>query len=261
MGFNLAQGVNRAAVAKALLAFAFNTLHCAHLELHDRFLPAEANRDLGFKLRETPTLELDLARSDEEILAGMTSAARRAIRKSQRVGVVVEEAAGEAFADEYHAQLIEVFARQGLSPTYDVERVRELIRCVHPTGHLLLLRARAPDGESIATALFPAMNGTAYFWGGASRRSRQILRPNEAVFWYAMRYWRDRGMSTLDTGGGGDYKRKYGVRDVRVPTFAKSRIPGLMVLRDIAAHVVSRQWLRGLALPQLALCAADLACW
>lgn len=249
MGFNLARGVNRAAVAKALPAFAFKALRCAHLELHDRLLPAEANRDLGFKLQGMLTFEVDLARSDDELLAGMKGSARTSIRKAGRVGVVVEEAAGEEFADEYHSQLVEVFARQGLSPTYGPERVRELIRCIHPTGRLLLLRARSPDGESIATALFLAMNGTAYFWGGASKRSGRILQPNEALFWYAMRYWRDRGMTTLDTGGGGDYKRKYGVRELRVPTFAKSRVPGLMLMRDVAAQVVSRQWLRRRAVP------------
>ena len=244
MGFNLVEGVSRAAVIKALPSFAFGGLRCAHLEVRDRLLPAAANRELGFKLRATLTFELDLARTDDDLQAAMTSACRRAIRKSERAGVAVEEATADAFADEYYSQLVEVFARQSLSPTYGPERVRELIRCLHPTGRLLLLRARSPDGQGIATAVFPAMNGTAYFWGGASRRSGQILRPNEALFWYAMRYWRDRGMTTLDMGGGGDYKRKYGVQEVRIPTFARSRVPGLMFLRDVAAQVVGRQWLR-----------------
>jgi CelD/BcsL family acetyltransferase involved in cellulose biosynthesis len=244
MGFNLGDGVSRAAVASALPQFAFGDAGCLHVELRDRRLRDEDIRGLPFSRKEVRTFELDLARSDDELLGGMTSACRRAIKKSERVDVGVEEAADEEFADEYHSQLVDVFARQGLTPTYGADRVRELIRCLHPSGRLLLLRARRPDGACIATAIFPALNGTAYFWGGASRRNDQIMRPNEALFWYAMRYWRDRGMTTLDLGGGGDYKRKYGVREVRVPGLAASRVPGLMILRDTAAHVLTHPWLR-----------------
>jgi predicted N-acyltransferase len=174
--------------------------------------------------------------SDDEtaILGRMSSACRRAVRRGVKVGVTVEQAAGTAFADEYHAQLVEVFGRQSLVPTYGVERVRALISCLEPTGRLLLLRARSPDGLPIATGIFPAYNGTAYFWGGASLREHQIHRPNEAIFWAAIQYWRDRGVTRLDLGGGGEYKRKYGPSEVRVPHFRASRFPGLSVLRGVA---------------------------
>jgi hypothetical protein len=85
------------------------------------------------------------------------------------------------------------------------------------------------------------LNEFAYFWGGASWRSHQILRPNEAVFWFAMRHLRRRGIPLLDMGGGGRYKRKYGPRERRIPFFRKSRWPGMMALRDAAARI---QWAR-----------------
>jgi len=241
MGFNLAEGVSRGAAAAAVKRFAFGPLGCLHLELKDRRLGAGDVIGLGFRHTPNVTFEVDLEGDDDELLARMSSACRRAIRKGRKVGVRIEEAAGEDFADEYYSQLLEVFARQGLRPTYEADRVRELIRCVGPTGRLLLLRAVAPDGERIATGIFPAMNGTAYFWGGASRRSHQILRPNEAVFWYAMRYWRARGMTRMDLGGGGDYKRKYGPRELSVPFLRTARVPGLLALRDAAEYVLSHR--------------------
>jgi len=241
MGFNLAEGVSRRAAAEALVAFAFGPARCVHVELKDRRLVPEDLAGLRFRHSPTLTFELDLAADEETIFARMSSACRRAIRKGERVGVTVEEAAPDGFAEEYHAQLVEVFARQGLRPTYGVDRVRELIRCVHPTGRLLLLRAVAPGGERMATGIFPAMNGTAYFWGGASWRSQQILRPNEAIFWYAMRYWRARGMTVFDMGGGGDYKRRYGPRELTVPAFRRSRLAALGVLRDLAGRAAARR--------------------
>jgi GNAT acetyltransferase-like protein len=239
IGFNLTEGVSRRDATEALLRFAFGPLHCMHLELKDRRMDCNDTVGLGFEWSPTVTFEVDLASPEDDIFARVSKSCRWSIRKAARSGVTVEEAGPEGFADEYYAQLEDVFAKQSLAPTYGVERVRELIRCVHPTGRLLLVRAVGPNGERIATGLFPALNGMAYFWGGASWRSHQSLCPNEALLWVAMRFWKQRGMTILDMGGGGDYKRKYRPREFSVPFFRKSRLPGLMRLRDIAQRVAT----------------------
>jgi CelD/BcsL family acetyltransferase involved in cellulose biosynthesis len=241
MGFNLVDGVSRRDAAAALVRFAWGALRCAHLELKDRRLQSADVEALGFESDAKLTYEVDLADDEQAIFGRMSSACRRAIRKAEKVGVTVEPAAGPGFADEYYAQLLDVFAKQSLVPTYGVERVRALIACLEPTGRLLLLRALSPDGRSIATGIFPAFNGTAYFWGGASLRVDQILRPNEALFWYAMRYWRERGMTTLDLGGAGDYKRKYGTRELWLPWCRRSRVPGLSLMRTVARRATKRR--------------------
>ena len=64
---------------------------------------------------------------------------------------------------------------------------RALIAISARPAHLLLLRAREPDGRCIATAVLPWHHRTMYFWGGASYRQHQHLRPNEALIWYALR--------------------------------------------------------------------------
>jgi hypothetical protein len=226
------------------VGFASSRLRCAHLELKDRRLQAADLVGLGFENDLTLTYEVDLAGDEEALLGRMSSACRRAIRKAEKSGVSIVPATGTGFADEYYEQLEGVFARQSLVPTYGVERVRALIECLEPTGRLLLVRALAPDGRSIATGIFPAFNGTAYFWGGASLRADQILRPNEAIFWYAMRHWRERGMTALDLGGAGDYKRRYGPHELWLPWFRRSRLPGLRLLRTVAREATRRrqQW-------------------
>jgi len=240
MGFNLEEGASRREAAVALVRFAFGSLGCMHLELKDRLLGVDDVAGLGFRFEPTVTFEVDLASEEDLILGRMSSACRRAIRKSEKVGVQVEVASPAGFAEEYHAQLVDVFAKQALVPTYGVDRVGRLIEHLHPTGRLLLLRARGPDRTSLATGIFPAFNRTAYFWGGASWRSGQIHRPNEAIFWYAMRYWRERGVTVLDMGGGGDYKRKYAPTEHSVPFFRVSRVRGLELLRDAAQRARSR---------------------
>jgi CelD/BcsL family acetyltransferase involved in cellulose biosynthesis len=246
MGFTLDAGVSRRAAAAALPALAFGPLKCVHVELVDRWLTPQDAAGLGYETDVHMTLEVDLTGDEDAIFGRMTSACRRAVRKAEKSGVTVEVAQGVGFAEEFHEQLTGVFARQGLVPTYDVERVRELIRCLEPAGMLLMLRCRAEDGRSIATGLFPAFGRSAYFWGGASLRQDQILRPNEAIFWAAIRHWRERGIQAFDLAGPNDYKRKYGGVEVFLPSCTRSRFAGLSSMRSLAeAAVKTRQRWQG----------------
>src|SRR3546814_6513200 len=88
-------------------------------------------------------------------------------------------------------------------PTYSRERVEKLIEHVHPSGSLLLLRARAPGGESIATGIFAGFGRYSTFWGNGSVTNMLHLRPNQALHWHAMRYWKARGEHLHDWGGTG----------------------------------------------------------
>jgi hypothetical protein len=230
MGFVLQSHISRTEALDALRQFAFEDLKCVHLELMDRRI--EANT-LGsrFGLRSYNGFEIDLSRSEENILSNMAPACRRCIKKAVRGGVTIEEAHDSGFVTDYYAQLKDVFAKQGLSPTYSVDRVASMVDHLHATGNLLLLRAFDTKRRCIATGIFPAMHDRAYFWGGASWREHQHLRPNELLFWYAMRYWKARDVRYLDMGGSGDYKRKYGGQEISVPWVRTSRYPILPFLR------------------------------
>lgn len=235
LGFNLCNGVAPREAAAALPRFAFDELNALHLELRDLNVRAEDVHDLGFEHGPSSTFEIDLRPSEDEIWTGMTSACRRCVRKAEKVGVVIEEATDLDFAEDYHAQLRHVFARQGLAPIYSVDRVRRLIERLLPTGRLLLLRAKNPEGKCIATGIFPAMNTTMYYWGGASWREDQILRPNEALMWHALRHWKARGVSFCDLGGGFvAYKTKFGANEVRRDFLWKSKYRTLSRMRGLA---------------------------
>lgn len=239
MGFCLDSAVSRSEALNALHRFAFNELGCVHLEVMDRGVtPGEVDVSHS-AFRRYMSYEVDLTRDEATLFANMTSACRGCIRKALRSSVRIEDATTDpGFAAEYYAQLRDVFAKQRLSPSYGFERVQALIRYLQPTSNLLCLRAIDADGRSIATGIFPAANGRAYFWGAASWRRHQILRPNELLLWSAMLHWKARGMRTFDMGGAGDYKRKYGPAEITVPWVRTSRYPILPLLRGAAANAV-----------------------
>ena len=159
---------------------------------------------------------------------------RYSIRKATKEGVIVEEANDAAFADEYYAQLQDVFAKQNLVPTYGPNRVRLLLKHLLPTGRLLLLRAKTPDGTCIGTGIFLGYKKYAYFWGNASWREYQHFCPNEVMHWHAIRYFKRQGMEIYDLCGGGDYKRKYGGEEVQRLVFYKTKYRWMAGGRSLA---------------------------
>jgi hypothetical protein len=234
LGFNLAPNVKRRAAVEALLPFAWRSLGCHHLELRDRQLTVADLTGLPFAHTPKFGFECDLRGDEDALMRSLKPTTRTCIRKARRVGVTIEEATDLAFADDHHAQLRDVFAKQRLVPPFGADRVRALIRHLQPSGRLLLLRARSPDGRCIATLISPAMNRTMYFWGGASWRADQGMRPNELLWLHAANYWRRRGISAFDLAGGGDYKRKYGPTELMVPFFRTSRFAAVGGLRNVA---------------------------
>jgi hypothetical protein len=236
MGFNMLETVPGGQLLAALSTFAFDVLRCVYVEVsdHQRFTEVDA-KAAGFESRLSHTYETDLTQSEEQIFARMAKECRQKIRQAERRGVRIEEATDLSFATDFYEQLKDVFSKQASIPTYNVHRVESLIRHLAPTGHLLLLRARGPDKRCIATAIYAGMNRMVEFWGNASFRSDQHLRPNEALHWYAMRYWKRRGLEWINWGRG-EYKEKYGVRRVPVLTLSKGRFSGLGYLRNFAQN-------------------------
>lgn len=245
MGFALEPGTDPTAVLDALARFAFRDLHAIHLEVADRCLLDEAVAPAGYVAGHLPGYELGLLGDDNGLLGAMKRNGRRDVRRALRNGIVVDPvdpAAPGTFAADYYAQVSEAFAKRNLTPTYPQERVEALVRHLGPTGRLLLLAARTPDGDLAATGIFPGMaGGTAEYWMGGSYRRHQHLLPNEALMWRAMREWRDRGAVRLNFGGGGSYKAKYGGEPHVLPWLRRSRFGWLESARGVAYDLYRRR--------------------
>jgi hypothetical protein len=237
MGFNLAPDVPRHDALRALERFAFRQLGCLQLEVGDRGFRLKEGKLLGYQSRARRTYVSDLTLSEDDLLARMSRSCRWNIGKAERNGLRAEVAEPSGFAEEFYAHLTEVFAKQNLTPPYSLERVRALIEHVHPSGDLLLARVRHPDGQSIATGIYPGFGKTSFFWAAGSLREHQVLRSSEALHWFAMRYWKGRGVETHDWAGSNRYKERYGATLQVTPVLRKSRYQLLEYAREYAIRL------------------------
>jgi CelD/BcsL family acetyltransferase involved in cellulose biosynthesis len=248
MGMNLLDSASHQFVVESITRFAFRELGCVHLEMMDRRLTPDSVFELSCRTRLFNGFEIDLTQSEGVLMADMDGSCRRNIRKAVRCGLQIRECTDKSFVDHYYAQLEDVFAKDGLVPTYDKKRVQALLSHLLPENKVLPLQAIDPDGNCIASMITVAANGTAFLWGSTSWRRFQHLRPNELLMWSSMQHWKSHGIRKLDMGGGGEYKRKYGGYEISVPWLRTSKYVGLESLRATAAHAVKlQQRLRGFA--------------
>ena len=157
-------------------------------------------------------------------MASMEGSCRRNIRKAVRCGLRIRECKDDTFVDHYYAQLEDVFAKDGLVPTYGKKRVRALMRHLLPEAKVLPLQAIDAEGNCIASMITVASNDSAFLWGSTSWRRFQYLRPNELLMWSSIQHWKSRGIKKLDMGGGGEYKRKYGGYEISGAMVARVEI-------------------------------------
>jgi len=238
MGFDVKDPTCKLEIMPSLLEYLFTRQKCMYFELVDRDISLENARGAGFKGEGVSTLELDLSPDETDLFKNFKTDARNFIRQFERRGATIEEARPDsAFASEYYDQLCDVFEKQGLLPTYNLKKVENLLAAMGNTDRLLCLRVRDPEGRSIATSIFLGYRKKFFFWGGASYREFQSYRPNEAMIWYAIRYWKKRGCEIFDMVGVRDYKRKFGPEEKEYAKITVSKYAILIGLRNMAEKV------------------------
>ena len=247
MGFNLKPGVSYHEVLQAFPRFVFNDLKCHFLMIIDSNLEGDELKGLSYNVRKTINYALDLTKTEAELFANMKgNNCRRAIRGAEKKGVVIEETADPGFADEYFAQHQELLVRKSSPPDFRLDFVRQMITRLLPTGNLLLLRARNPEGDCIATHIDLVFNKVAVYWGGASWQQYFNLHPNELIYWYAIKRAKAMGAEMLRLGSTlKQFKEKFGAYETHgfVLRQAKNPIYYFLAILFTSFTVRMRDWI------------------
>lgn len=197
-------------IYKQLINYLFSHTNCLYFQSTDWHLKVDQMVESKINYKTENYLAVDLTKSDTELYNSFADNCKWTIRKAIKNNLIIRPTEDpETFVKTYYSQLNEVFAKKDRFPTYPVTRVESLVRNLYNSGKILLIEAIEPEGKCIATGIFVGDNKIVHFWGGASYSEYQNLRPNEILFYEAMKYWKERGYEELDLGGGGAYKKKY----------------------------------------------------
>jgi len=164
----------------------------------ENFLLAEGCRP-GKPLFTRFTFQLDLTKSEEEILVKMKPKTRYNIRLAQRRGVeVVKDNSKEAF--EIYLKLLEETTKRQRFYAHNPSYHRLLWETLAPSGiyHLFLAKYQ---GEVLAAYIFFTFrDGIYYPYGASSRTNKEVMAPY-ALFWEVIKFGKKMGCKFFDMWG------------------------------------------------------------
>lgn len=145
------------------------------------------------------TFQLDLNKSENELLAGMKSKTRYNIRLAQRRGVKVEEDDSEKAFETYLKLTTETTQRQGFfahTPTYH----RQMWQTMRQAKIAHLFKASLGN-QILATYIFFVYDGILYYpYGASTREHREVMAPY-LIFWEAIKFGKKLGCQIFDMWG------------------------------------------------------------
>ena len=159
---------------------------------------------------------MDLTQSEEQIFKNFKSGYRTCVRKLEKMGGTIEEDFNDSFIEAHHTQLAEVFGRKKLTPPNYRQRMKLLY---HDYANMVLsIKALDENGNNIASSYYLGGGSLAFFASNASLTNALKYNANQALMWYAIRYWKNKGMRRMDLAGSADYKKNFGAELYSTPT-------------------------------------------
>ena len=239
MGFIRMGEMDAAECLLAVRDYAFRQLKCLFVQITDPDIDSE-RLPRGADVTVTKALTIDLARTEEEIMASFKKEAKRKIRKFEKNEAVLREVPfDERFAKSFYSQLLDVFAKQSLKPNYDLRKILDLVDAFRDDpDKVTAMQVFSPDGECIASSMYFGYGCRCYSLASASYREYQHFYPNEAIRWHGIRHWKEKGAQVLDMCGYRDYKMKFSPILADVPTVVMCRYRILIRMKGMAKKAI-----------------------
>ena len=168
----------------------------------------------GYVYEDHLNFLVDLDRTPEDVLQGIRTKARKAIRKGIRDGhVVVGEVTDRAEMEDWYDLLHRTY-RHASVPLADRSLFDAAFDILRPARMAKLLLARVDDAPVACSAELPYKD-TIFGWYGGSDRAYSRFLPNELLTWHVLEWGANSHARVYDFGGAGRPDQEYGVREFK----------------------------------------------
>ena len=158
-------------------------------------------RELGFEkfrwdLNFKTTMVLDLAPSEEDLMASMKKDTRYGVRRASREGIEVVEDNSEAGIEDFWKMFEVTAERNGFwyrPHEYQVPMWRAMIE-----ARQARLFFADHEGDRLAGMFLSNLGGKCWYSYGASTNEKRNLNPTYLLQWEAMRWAKERGITYYD---------------------------------------------------------------
>ena len=143
---------------------------------------------------------VDLRVGEEAVFKGCKSSCRRAIRKSERMGVKIVESGLEPHLDLYLRLSDRIYAKSGTKSPLTKSVLSGMLNALSNAGQLLTIRAEV-DGKVIGMYVVGHYGKTGYSLDIVSDHEFPRFAASNLMTWYEIRWCVRHGFETFDLGG------------------------------------------------------------
>ncbi len=160
----------------------------------------------GIDLRLAPmhlhaqnTVILDLSKSEDDLLMDMRRQTRYEVRRSEKLGLVVDEDSNEDSFNEFHSVQVTTAKRQGFVPPSKKELLAE--RSAFSPNNIKLYKVTTDSGEAVAYGLILIYGNEAEYFEAASTDLNRKLPGAYALLWRAIKDLKKEGIERFNLWG------------------------------------------------------------
>ena len=235
MGFDFRKNVNKSILLDELIDYAIEILGVQYIQITDLKYGYDILENCTHKLiggERYKTCYIDLTKTEDELFKAFKSEYRTCVRKFEKNNCLIKEDLSDEFILEHSKQLKEVFRKQKMMAPNYVKKMKLMYNMLQKKNILLSIKAVTPDNINIASSYYIGFKDIAFLASNASYISYSNLRPNQALHWFSMRYWKSKGIRVMDMGGSGDYKGNYGAEWKLTPIiiFSKNKLTYFIII-------------------------------
>lgn len=235
----------RSGVYQELIPWILDRKYCDYLQISDWDLNVEQVIHTKLRFQLQPGYYIDLTQSQDEILGAMYKSTKGQIRKIFKPdfsAFTIEKVSDfDRFIKHHYRQLVDVFEKQGLTPTHSEQFLADSILDMAAQGKVVAYEVYV-GSKSVASCYRYYDGRMGFAIAAASYREYQHLYLNEALYYTALMDLKEKGIEVFECGGGRTYKEKYGPRPYVRPRLFAARHSYIITLRNLAKWGYYKMW-------------------
>lgn len=167
-------------------------------EFLTRYMREKGFHPSAMEVAPTATIQIDLERGLDDILAGMKKNTRRSIRHGLRSGLIGREGTDDDLSAYY--RLVRATSERQKWPTYSEKYFGEIMRVFGQRGHAKLFFTEY-GGEAVSSQLLIGYGDTVRAKSSGWSGHHKDLGPNNVLEWISIQWAKDHGYRYYDLEG------------------------------------------------------------
>jgi lipid II:glycine glycyltransferase (peptidoglycan interpeptide bridge formation enzyme) len=168
---------------------------------------------MGYVYEDHLNYLVNLDRPEEKIWMSLHRSMRKNIKRSQKEGVVIQQATNKSHVKNFYGFLEDVY-RNAKIPFEDMSHFEAIFDVLVPRG-MAAVHLAEHDGVYIGGRVTLIYKRVMYAYSVGVPNKYKRLYPNALLNWEIMQWGLENGCHTFDFGGAGKPDKDYGVREFK----------------------------------------------